>query len=156
MFRRRSTLESRDRESGLVFSWRVPLSSAGSMALAVFLEVLVVLAVAVALAVFRVVLVGLLGVFAFFVASFAVPRVCKHLLVQRLGGCREALVLSMLGGVYGEESACGFQHRIRFQVFQRITNRHRFGDSAFSGQRTHHTAQLVVVSFGVRQVFFGV
>lgn len=37
MFRRRSTLESRDRESGLAFSWRVPLSSAGSMALAVFL-----------------------------------------------------------------------------------------------------------------------
>ncbi len=40
MFRRRKTLQSRDRESGLAFSWRVPLSSGGSFALAMFLVVL--------------------------------------------------------------------------------------------------------------------
>ena len=31
MFRRRKVLQHRDRESGLAFSWRVPLSSGGSM-----------------------------------------------------------------------------------------------------------------------------
>lgn len=31
MFRRRSTLQHRDRESGLAFSWRLPLSSGGSL-----------------------------------------------------------------------------------------------------------------------------
>lgn len=37
MFRRRKTLQHRDRESGLAFSWRVPLSSGGSFAMAFLL-----------------------------------------------------------------------------------------------------------------------
>lgn len=48
MFRRRSTLQRVDRESGLAFAWRLPLSSTGSFVLAVILVALVSGALAVA------------------------------------------------------------------------------------------------------------